>query len=286
MRLLTYSFAVFALFCLSVFARGQDDAAENRQEKVASTLRPIELGIAREDVHRRWGPPTNTNRSLFTAEDLASQEAFQRAWETKGLLRDIYVRKTALNDYRVQLDYEPYESKGGAGAVIRLVTVHLDLTEPRTVLPSLRDMPEALELCRSGCNVHGDRTGGFPSVMVYPQNPTLRHRALADRIMYGWKPVPPGRRGQRKEWIPAVEFRLQEESGDQNRPIHEIAWFERPIKHVSFTMYTPFSDWEEERKTRAFVEGARRYYKNRPQSYENYRRLRRPRLQELSSFNP
>ena len=233
-------FLVLFLFPAALIA--QESQAEDLQKETPSTLRPIELGIAREDVHRRWGPPTNTNRSLFTADDLASQAGFDRAWETKGLLRDIYVRKTALNDYRVQLDYEPYESKGGAGAVIRLVTVHLDLTEPRTVLPSLRDMPEALELCRSGCNMHGDRTGGVPSVMLYPQNPTLRHRALADRIMYGWKTVPPERRGQRKEWIPTVKFRLQEEFGDQNRPIHDIptvnAWFERPIKHVSFTMYT------------------------------------------------
>ena len=188
MRFLTYSFGLFALFCLSVFAVGQDDPTENRQEKVASTLRPIELGMTQGEVRERWGSPHTIYLSSFQETDFADREDYDWEVHILGLLSDVFDRKTAENKYEVRVYYAPDRRRDLDDPEIRVISVELKPARSLSLLPTLKDLPEAFELCRAGCEVWGRKI--VPSVMVFPQHTTLRQRRVAAQVAYTWMTCP------------------------------------------------------------------------------------------------
>ena len=253
--------SVCLLFCFAPLASAQEEEkaseAASPQEPITeepSTLRPLQLGITRKEVRKLWGEPLKC-LYVFDIEECTSPDEYDWS-KRKGprILHDVYKRKTVLNVYSVVVDYEPDQTRSAQRADIRVTGVNFDLEKPMPVLPTLKDLPEALELCNSGCAMLGDIRGGIPDVMVFSQPPTLRQRGLADRIMHGWKPSTAEHRRRRLEWLPTVKLRLEEKPGDINRNVHNIAWFERSVQWVEFSVFAPRTYLKSDKKYRFFWE--------------------------------
>lgn len=242
----TFQILSLILFLLPAVIVSHEGQVEESPKEAPSVQRPMLLGLTRQEARQRWGEPDKCYYT-FDAEQCTSPDYDWSTVEILGTLEDVYHRKTAANTYEILVRYNVYQRPSLGKAEIRVIDVEFKPAKPTTVQPMLRDLPEALELCRSGCEMQGFKGGGLPSVLVYPQNPTLRQRALADRVMYGWKLAPPEKRGRRMEYIPTVELDLQEKPGDQYRKVHEIPWVDRSVKWVIFSMAPPRSFLDQDR---------------------------------------
>lgn len=263
MRFLVVGFCL--LFCFLPLAPAQEKTPEAVAPEESSTLRPIQLGITRQEVRELWGEPLKCLYN-FDVEECTAPDTYD--WSKRKdprILRDVYKRKTSLNVYKVLVSYSLDQTRSARQPDIRVRGIQFDLEKPMQVLPTVKDLPEALELCSSGCAMLGDNRGGLPRVMVFSQPPTLRQRGLADRIMHGWKPSPAERRGGGFEWVPTVKLRLEEKPGDINRNVHNIAWFERSVQWVDIFVLAP----------RTYLQDDKKYRFNLGQS-----------LLELGSFKP
>ena len=220
-------FLVLLLFPATVIA--QEAKAEKSSKEAPSVQRPMLLGITRQKARQRWGKPDKCYYT-FDAGQCTSPDYDWSTVEILGTLEDVYHRETAVNTYEILVRYNLYQRPALGKAEIRVIDVKFKPANPATVQPMLRDLPEALELCHSGCTMQGDKGGGLPSVLVYPQSPTLRQRKLADQVIKGWRPPLFGTRNDRFEWVPTLQLRLQEKPGDQYRKVYDIAWLERQVK--------------------------------------------------------
>ena len=286
MRLLTYSFAVFALFCLSVFVMGQDDPAENRQERSPSTLRAIELGMTQGEVRERWGSPHTIYLPSFQESDFADREDYDWGVHALRRLSDAFRRKTAKNEYDVRVYYALDRRRDSDDPEIRVINVELKPAKLLPLLPTLKDLPEAFELCRAGCEVWGNLIG--PSVVVFPQYTTLRQRRIAAQVAYTWRPIPPEDRDDRFDWTPVVEIKLKKVLRVTKRTVYGIEWMERPVEKAKLQIDVPRRWLEFDDQRQAFVKRLKDDYgyKTNPHLYEELRIKLGPHYLKLGTFEP
>lgn len=245
-------FLVLLLFPAAVIA--QESQAEESQERAPSTLRPIELGMTRAEVRELWGSPHTMYLPSFQESDFADREDYDWGVHALKRLSDAFHRKTAKNEYNVRVYYGPDRRRDPDLPEIRVIRIELKPAKLLSLLPTLKDLPEAFELCRAGCEVWGHKIG--PSVMVFPQNPTVLQRRTAEQIAYKWKPMPPEKRDDRLDWTPVVDVSFEEVSGDENRGVHDIRWFERPVERIWITFTIPRRYLELDKQTEALVNNA------------------------------
>ena len=254
-REFTFQILFLVLFLLPATVIAQETQAVELPNEAASTLRPIELGMTQGEVRERWGSPHTIYLPSFQETDFAKLEDHDWGVHALKLLSDAFRRKTAKNDYNVRVYYGPDRRRDQDLPEIRVIRIELKPAKPLPLLPTLKDLPEAFELCREGCEIWGYRIG--PSAMVFPQNPTLLQRRTAEQIAYKWKPMPPEKRDNRLDRTPVVDLSFEEFSGDENRGVHDIRWFERPVERIWITTTIPRRFLELDKQTEALVNNAR-----------------------------
>ena len=202
-----------------------------------STLQPIQLGILQEEVRERWGAPHTIYIPPINEKDTPTVEDYDWGVHVLGLLSDAFRRKTETNEYEVRVFYAPDRRKSQDDPEIRIITIEFKPAKPTTLLPMLQDLPEALELCSSGCEMVVSKIG--PSMLVFPQRPSLLQRRTAQEVVYTWKPMPPEDRDDRLDWTQVVDLSFEKMKGDKDRTVYQIDWMRRRIKKVEINIDTP-----------------------------------------------
>ena len=248
MKWMTGSVLLAILWGLPGLAWAEENPTGPPRQNNPRTLQPIRLGMTRQEVRAKWGEPLECRYAYDEEECFDSGEYDWSKRKAVLALEDIYRRETATSAYDILVQYHWDRRRSHSHPDIRVLYVEIEPEHPVPVRPTLRDLPEALELCRSGCGMYGDIIG--PTVMVYPELVTLRQRAKATLIANHWKPLSPSQQARRGgDWSPALELRLEEDAGDKDRSVQEIAWFERPIRLVILNVHWPRGELQLDRRT-------------------------------------
>ena len=239
MKWMTGSVLLAILWGLPGLAWAEENPTGPPRQNNPRTLQPIRLGMTREEVRELWGPPHTMYVPPIEEEDFDSREDYDYGVMAYTLLSDAYRRQTARNQYEVRVYYSYDRRKDAQRPEMRAFLVRLKPSRSVPLMRTLRDVPEAAELCRSGCEMWGDKV--LPEISVFPQHPSLSQRRLAELVAYKWKPMPPSERDDKHDWTPTVDLHLKKWSGYKERTVHEIEWMDRPIDQVEITINTPRS---------------------------------------------
>ena len=234
MRILAVGFCL--LFCFVPLAPAQEKSPE---KAVPAVKKKFELAITRKEARTRWGEPVECRYTFDPEQCTAPDEYDWGKRKALGFLYDVYRRKTDNNTYEVQVKFSMDRTKSERHPEIRVISVIFEAQQPTTVLPMLHDIPEALELCKSGCGMYGDNIGGTPEVVVYPRHASLLQRRLAERMSNHWERMPLWSRDEGWDWVQAFRLRLEAKPSDQYRKAQDIDWFRRPVKEAIFNVDAP-----------------------------------------------
>ena len=287
MKFLAVGFCL--LFCFAPLASAQEveKASEAASPEKAiteepSTLQPIQLGILQEEVRERWGAPHTIYIPPINEKDTPTVEDYDWGVHVLGLLSDAFRRKTETNEYEVRVFYAPDRRKSQDDPEIRVASVELKPSKPITLLPMLQDLPEAFELCNSGCEMWGSRIS--TKVMVFPRLPSLRQSRTARLIAYGWKPMPLEKRDDRDDWTLFLRVFLKKRAGDDERTVREIDWMNRPVEQVKVTIDTPRLWLEFDKQAQTLNAPAKRFYEKHPELFKRFPPSLTPEYLNLGTF--
>ena len=113
-----------------------------------SNPRLFEIGMAHEEMIRRFGPPF-----AYYAVDLrrdVSPDEYPIACNV-SLCRPIYHRRTALNEYRIVVFETADDSESRLHPTVRIETVQFLLDQDMPPEIAIKDIAEAHALCPGGC---------------------------------------------------------------------------------------------------------------------------------------
>ena len=147
------------------------------------TLKPIRLFMTRKEVREMWGEPAKSFSPSFEEKDFPSTELYEYAVNINFLLKDVYYRKAVKNSYEIQVIYGLYRSKEKPRPEVRVISVNLVVGNPVPTHPTLKDLSEASDFCRSDCGMYvWEDTRHRLWVDVYPRNPNPNERKTAESI--------------------------------------------------------------------------------------------------------
>lgn len=146
-----------------------------------------------------------------------------------------YVRRTDVNEYELRLEFGQDDSESRLHPVTRLRRVEIAIDRPRPAKEVLADIPEALQLCGSGCSLLGVVTDGNfnyePHIIAYPAQPTAEQSRVAALLGTNWRPET-----AKAAWVPAVILTWKTSYGSSYAPVD---WLNQPIEAATFTVVAP-----------------------------------------------
>src|SRR5437667_5425531 len=132
----------------------------NGKDVVPGSERPqpsmLRLGMTRAEVHDAFGATdgcvsTHTGR-VFAAGECPAAEA------SLITVRYLYRRKTADNEFELQVFFAPDGRESHLHPVGRITSMTIVVDKGRTPVELLNELPELSALCRNGCSAYGECT--------------------------------------------------------------------------------------------------------------------------------
>ena len=149
-----------------------------------------------------------------------------------------FTRKTSTNLYSIELHFVPDATASQLHPVDRLAGISFTVDHPSPPLEVLQDMPEAVDLCRDGCEIFGRRLDTYPvemrNVVAYVAHPSPEQSDLAARLGSTWrKPDVEG------TWTPAIILSWRADRPDSDHPAKPIDWLRQPVERAEVTSIEP-----------------------------------------------
>ena len=202
------------------------------------TLKPIRLFMTREEVHETWGEPEKYVRGkverkpLRVTKKYVSREEYAAGTDVHG---EVYYRKVGSLPFEVQITYR-WDMRDPEHLEMRPLDVQYRMSKPVPAFRLLQELPEAAELCRSGCGIYGDSYTEVPQFVVYPRIRTMSQRIEASR-MAGLLMLKKG--GRRLAWTPVLRLLLPKGFPDKEPKAQETDGFESPIEEIRLVLERP-----------------------------------------------
>lgn len=145
----------------------------------AAKSRVFVFGSTIEDVLRMFGPSPN----------------------------HIYSRETAMNRYQVEVRWKADDTVSRLHPTQRLFALKIELDKPSTVPAVLRDVPEALAVCKSGCEQYGivGTLDKPDTILAFPSNPSPAQLEMGALLATNFKF---NETESKKTWAVAVRLSL------------------------------------------------------------------------------
>ena len=160
-RTVTAPIAVLSLyFAVTAVCAGQPQkqtSPRTQQSKSQPSPRLFEIGLSEQELFARMGaPPFRTGAESGTritaGEYSRLRHMAEPYWPT-------YRRRTPNNEYEIMVMEEVDSSRSQLHPTFRVANVRFQLDETRTVAQVLQELPEAVRVCASGCDISEDITG-------------------------------------------------------------------------------------------------------------------------------
>ena len=244
MRFLAVGFWL-VVFCLSAVGCREEEPVNYNPR----TLQPIQLFMTQQDLWKQWSTPKEhlylkVNRENYSVQAKTfppeEYEAYVKAF---GLVRDIYERKIAIQVYRIEIEYHKFQSEEQTDPQILVRQVTFFPNRSLSLRAFLNELPEAQQLCRSGCGIIAYKSEYFSSVTVYPKNPTVHQRTIASQVMRMREPEYFKKLGETADWMPVLKFDLSQGPEDKLRSVQEIEWMDRFFQFITLKIAPPLTQW-------------------------------------------
>jgi hypothetical protein len=150
MRLLISLFA--ALACTSACLGQQSGASV---QAIAPSV--FSLGATMEDTYKVFGSPKQWHvwKSGHFLDSSVERDAALQVYGVRAV-EDVYPRATSTNLYRIEVSWLPDETISRLRPTMRLRWLKMDVDKPAPATTLLADLPEAIEVCKSGgCDLYG-----------------------------------------------------------------------------------------------------------------------------------
>jgi len=137
------------------------------------------LGATMDETYKVFGAPSQWYAySAGSAHFLNSSIERDAALQVYGVraVGDVYMRQTSANLYRIKVAWLPDETASRLRPTMRVRWLTKDVDKPAPVATILGDLPEAAEICKTGCDLYGVADGDFQVsgsyVLALPSNPS------------------------------------------------------------------------------------------------------------------
>jgi len=153
---------------------------ESRAVAQANASSAFSLGATVDDTYKAFGPPSQWY--AWTPPDsthiLNSNLERDAALQVCGVraVGDVYMRQTSMNLYRIKVAWLPDETTSRLHPTMRVRWLKMDVDKPAPAAVILGDLPEAVEICKTGCDLYGVAEGGIDVsgsfVLAFPSRPS------------------------------------------------------------------------------------------------------------------
>jgi hypothetical protein len=153
---------------------------ESRAVAQANASSAFSLGATVDDTYKVFGPPSQwyASTSPGSTHFLNSNVERDAALQVYGVraVGDVYMRQTSMNLYRIKVAWLPDETTSRLHPTMRVRWLKMDVDKPAPAAVILGDLPEAVEICKTGCDLYGVAEGGIDVlgsfVLAFPSRPS------------------------------------------------------------------------------------------------------------------